>query len=95
MGKAATGSTMFETQISSEEARKGHIAIPEDQLDAFPPVGESFPLEHGGKYHTVQVKQQKPNAGGQSFIRWPGLKAGDEVRIEKTNGTYELTVHRA
>lgn len=90
----------YERKISASEAREGRIMVTAGSLDVFPPVGQEFLLSHGSRRQTAGVEaescacrgEQKPHT--HYYIRWPGLKAGQVVRISglPTDGGYDLEI---
>ena len=87
----ATTST-YSRKASSEEARESYILVLKNKLSFFGGVGASLTLVQGGNATTARVESYDCACVGPDkphqhyFIRWPGLKAGDRVEIEKAPG---------
>ncbi|MDP3064354.1 MAG: hypothetical protein Q8O40_14255 [Chloroflexota bacterium] len=81
----------YSRKVSSEEARVGYILVLKNRLAFFGGVGVNFTLVQGGAAVVVKVEAYDCTCVGPEkphqhyFIRWPGLKAGDRVEIEKAS----------
>ena len=87
--------------ISMTEAKEGYIMILKSGLAMFPMKGSSFSLVAGGSTKRAAVESYHCECRGPAephehyFVRWPHLKAGDTVILEKDprrSGTYTLKV---
>jgi hypothetical protein len=93
---------VYARKISPEEARENYIMVSKDKLPLFPTKGRTFEIVQGSKRSEAKVESYHCECRGPDsphehfFIRWQGLKAGDEIFIKRDEnkvGRYKLQVH--
>jgi hypothetical protein len=94
----------YRRRVTSEEAREGYVFVLKNRLAFFPTVGTPFTLVSGGASCRARVEARDCTCRGparpheHTFIRWPGLEAGQRVAIARDAdkpGRYHLSVESA
>ncbi len=79
----------YRRRVSTDEAREGYVLVLKNRLGIFPPIGEPFTLALGGASCRARVESVSCTCRGPErphehyLIRWPGLRAGQEITIER------------
>jgi hypothetical protein len=89
----------YRKRISSEEEREGYVLVLKVRLSFFPRLREAFALTKGDQRRNVRLQAYECACRGPArphehyFIRWPGLRIGDEVEITRMGERrYQLQV---
>ncbi|MBI4428908.1 MAG: hypothetical protein HY562_07300 [Ignavibacteriales bacterium] len=91
----------YSRKISAEEARENYILVYKEKLAFFPMLGRQFDLMHGATHKRAKVESYHCECRGPEsahehyFIRWEGLKAGDNIFVQrdpKKAGKYKLQI---
>jgi hypothetical protein len=82
----------YTRKLSSEEARENYILILKKRLNYFPPLHRKFLMTSGGTARKVAVESYPCTCVGPGkphqhyFVRWPGLKKGSRIQIDRVAG---------
>jgi len=91
--------TIYSRKISEKEAQNDFIFILKSRLSRFPPLKNDFKLINGGLTRVVKIESYPCICRGPDkshehyFIRWDGLKVGDNVKIVKNEEGYGLLIN--
>jgi len=87
--------TVYSRKISQTEAQNGFILVLKNKLSLFPSIGNKFKLVTDNSTKEVGLESYPCTCRGPErphehyFIRWKGLKAGDNIKILKGSENWD------